>query len=276
VRHRNAYDSGALLQSACRHAFPVMVGSMVRNRGVIGKVLVGSSPESTLFPYMLTTILDLGCGTGKWPKRLDAPPKDSLLIGVDISQQSCARAAQRGSQPRWLCVCARGEQLPLADGSVDAVISTVALPYMDIPAALREIRRVLRPGGSVDATLHPWAFLLRELRSRPPVTPGAFLHRLYVIANGVWFHLTGSVFRYFIARRVESWQSERGGRIALRRAGFVGVRCMRLQNGCFVVQALRPGPVKKMRPAVPVIAGFEAPIPNSPEPDLLPTAPLNQ
>ena len=194
---------------------------------------------------MLRTILDLGCGKGKWAKRLGAPPNNSLVIGIDISPQACVAASHKGPNPSWLCACARGEQIPLQDGSVDAVISTVAIPYMNIPAALGEIRRVLRPGGSLDVTLHPFSFVLREFRDRPPLTPRSFLYRFYVVANGPWFHLTGRVLPYPFGRRCESWQSKRGLRIALEQAGFTNVQCTFLSNGSFVVRALSPFPVQE-------------------------------
>jgi ubiquinone/menaquinone biosynthesis C-methylase UbiE len=188
-------------------------------------------------------ILDLGCGTGKWPMRLGARPGGATLIGVDISHAACVAASQKSGDLSWTCVCARGEQLPLADASMDFVCSTVALPYMNIPVALAEIRRVLKPGGSVDVSLHALSFTLLELRRRPPMTPRACLYRLYVIANGLWFHLSGAVAPYLFSSRVESWQSERGIRIALQRAGFVAIRCTSLPDHRFFVQALRPDPM---------------------------------
>jgi len=188
----------------------------------------------------MTETLDLGCGTGKWPRRLGRPPDNTLLLGVDISRQACIEASQKGPNPRWICICARGEQLPLQDSSFDSVISTVALPYMNIPVVLSEIRRLLKPGGSLDATLHPFGYNWQDFLDRPPLTPNAFVYRLYVVANGLWFHLTGRVLRYPFTRRFESWQSERGFGIALRRAGFAGIRWTHLPNGAFLVNALRP------------------------------------
>jgi len=170
---------------------------------------------------------------------MSAPAKDSLLIGVDISPDACRRAARRTGELTWTCLCARGEQIPLKDESVDEVISTVAVPYFDIPTALKEIRRVLKPGAQLNATLHSLSFTVQELKTRPPVSPSAFLYRLYVFANGLWFHLTGSVLRYPFSRRFESWQSRRGISLALQQAGFSGISCTDLANGSFVVQAIR-------------------------------------
>jgi ubiquinone/menaquinone biosynthesis C-methylase UbiE len=192
-------------------------------------------------PLTVPRILDLGCGTGKWPERLLTRPNDAFLIGIDISPRSCIRAMQHDSKPPWVCICARGEHLPLGEKTVDIVLSNVAMPYMNIPAALNEVRRVLKPGGSTTFSLHPFSFWLQDLRKQPPFRPTVLLYRLYVAANGLLFHLTGHLVRYpFARKRVESWQSERGMRIALQRAGLTESRCTRLQDGGFIVQALRP------------------------------------
>ena len=202
-----------------------------------------------------TTILDLGCGTGKWPRRLAAPPDNAALIGVDISHKACLRASQQEAYPRWICVCARGEQLPLPEDSVDSVISNVAIPYMHIPTALDQIRQVLRPGGSVNLSLHPFSFWLHDFRKHPPTRPNALLYRLYVAANGLLFHLTGRLMRYPLSRRrVESWQSQRGMRIALERAGFADIYFAHLPNGSFVVNTLLPDLAEQEELAAPAAA----------------------
>lgn len=220
---------------------------------------------------MSSKILDLGCGTGKWPKRLTPPTASTQLIGIDLSYEACLGASQKQSKPRWECACARAEQLPLKECSIDVVISTVALPYMDIRAALNEIRRVLRPGGSLDVTLHPFSFVMQNLRQRPPLTPASLLYRIYVMANGLWFHFTGSTWAFPFSHRVESWQSEHGIRIALRRAGFTEIRCTRLPNKCFVVQAVYPVSLKEFSPEkVPILAPALAATAESIETRLLP------
>lgn len=97
------------------------------------------------------TVLEIGCGSGELLRRL--APGSKLAIGIDLSGEglSLARArmvAYRLSSSRLLK--ARAESLPFADGSFDAVVSQHLLEHIHAPIeALREWRRVLRPGGVV-------------------------------------------------------------------------------------------------------------------------------
>jgi len=63
--------------------------------------------------------------------------------------EKAARAAQHVDFPVKL-LCASAERIPLADDSVDTVFSTVTFCSIpDLSLALREMRRVLRPGGEL-------------------------------------------------------------------------------------------------------------------------------
>lgn len=102
------------------------------------------------------TILDLGCGTGHLLERLAASGPATRLVGCDYSAGMLAHAAFRlatppaPGRPTARLVCGDAGRLPLANGSVDAVVSTEAFHWFpDQPAALAEIRRVLVPGGTL-------------------------------------------------------------------------------------------------------------------------------
>jgi SAM-dependent methyltransferase len=162
-------------------------------------------------------VLDLGCGSGGDPVRRGITDSDHVT-GVDINEEQLGIARQRF--PKRAYFLGAGENLPFGNASFDRVISNVALPYMDIPKTLSELHRVLAPGGRVRLTLHTASFTIRELRkSFPGVIPCAF--RLYVLGNGLWFHCTGKTIRF--AGRTESFQTQRGMRIALSRAGFTNL-----------------------------------------------------
>lgn len=122
-------------------------------------------------------------------------------------------------------MCCQAEALPFADSSFGRVVSSVAIPYTDIPVALAEIRRVLVPEGSLFMSVHHLRFTLGELRAAFP-NPIAILYRLYVLANGLIFHASGRLVR-FPNGKVESFQTTRALERALGGAGFVGVEVSR-------------------------------------------------
>jgi malonyl-CoA O-methyltransferase len=95
------------------------------------------------------TILDLGCGTGQAIAPLMRRYPKARLIALDFSTVMLRLARRRGT---WLkrprCVCADAETLPLADGSVDLIVSNAALQWCnDLDRTFRELLRILSPGG---------------------------------------------------------------------------------------------------------------------------------
>ena len=97
----------------------------------------------------IRTILDLGCGTGRFTEAL-AVRFDAEVIGIDPSNKMLeqARSKQRDSRIRY--EIGRGESIPLPDVSVDLIFMSMVLHHFDDQEqAVRECRRVLRRGGSV-------------------------------------------------------------------------------------------------------------------------------
>jgi len=176
-------------------------------------------------------ILDVGCGKGNPPQKANLSLQDSIL-GIDISMESLKLAKQR--YPTRQFICGKAEALPFSAKSFDRVVSAIAIPYTNIPLALAEIRRVLIPGGSLFMSLHALRFTLAELRAALP-RPKASLYRLYVLANGVVFHISGRTLG-LANGRVESFQTTRGLKLALERAGFVGIAVSR-PEGRLLVEA---------------------------------------
>lgn len=87
-------------------------------------------------------ILDVGCGTGA---NLLMLSKYGDAEGVDISEDALAFCRERGLDKVRL---GAGEKLPYADGTFDLVTAFDVVEHMDDDlAGLREMRRVLRPGG---------------------------------------------------------------------------------------------------------------------------------
>lgn len=91
-------------------------------------------------------LLDLGCGTGLFVRRY--LEEGGEAVGIDISRGMIEKASVRcrGSD---FCV-GTAEVLPFRDSSFDAVSSILSFSYLKQPkATLREVFRVLKPGGSV-------------------------------------------------------------------------------------------------------------------------------
>ena len=108
--------------------------------------------------------LDVGCGTGYICQHLSQSSPEASVIGLDLASGMLLEARRRGSaMADWLC--ADAEQLPLADESVDLVLSNLAIQWCPDPNRLaREWFRVLQPGGVVAvSTLGPGT--LWELRA---------------------------------------------------------------------------------------------------------------
>src|SRR5688500_2853494 len=92
--------------------------------------------------------LDVGCGTGALSRAILMTCAPAEVVGVDPSLPFVAHAAGQASDPR--ASFRKGDALNLAvdHGSFDAVVSGLVLNFVpDQPAALREMRRVARPGG---------------------------------------------------------------------------------------------------------------------------------
>jgi ubiquinone/menaquinone biosynthesis C-methylase UbiE len=176
-------------------------------------------------------VLDLGCGSGLDLAFWGVTASDEVT-GLDIDESALTIARRRF--PNRTYIDGAGEKLPFDNASFDRVISAVALPYMNIQKALAEIHRVLVPGGSVSLSLHLPSFTMAELLHNALPKPVPTLFRLYVITNGLWFHCTGKTAG-FLNKRTESFQTERGMRVALNRAGFVTPSFRRV-----------PGPVSEM------------------------------
>ena len=116
-------------------------------------------------------IVDLGCGTGPAFEALGKRYPQADLIGVDFSTAMLRRARARTG---WLrrtfghrgprLVCTDAERLPLAHGSVDFVLSNLALQWCRPENVFAEAARVLPTGGLfMFSTLGPDT--LKELRA---------------------------------------------------------------------------------------------------------------
>ncbi|HXW78571.1 MAG TPA: class I SAM-dependent methyltransferase [Acidimicrobiales bacterium] len=89
-------------------------------------------------------VLDLGCGYGAYVPQLRA--RGAEVIAVDLSMGMLAEARAKGAP----LACADAQSLALRSGAFDVAIAPHMLYHVpDVPSAVRELRRVVRPGGTV-------------------------------------------------------------------------------------------------------------------------------
>ncbi|GAA3122052.1 methyltransferase domain-containing protein [Streptosporangium carneum] len=111
-------------------------------------------------------VLDLGCGIGAPAFRL-AQVTGAEVLGVSIDRgqidEANRRARALGVEKRVSFELADALELPYADDSFDAAWAIESLIHMDRPPALRELGRVVRPGGRI---------VISDLLEREPLSDG--------------------------------------------------------------------------------------------------------
>ncbi len=96
--------------------------------------------------YTPSTVLDIGCGTGRLLRKEKARWPKAQFIGVDPATGMIENA--RRLMPDAKFYVSQAESLPLPDASVDLVFSTASYNFwQDKEKGLREIKRVLQVGG---------------------------------------------------------------------------------------------------------------------------------
>ena len=157
--------------------------------------------------------LDIGCGEGRVTRDLRA--LGHRVVGVDVAPSMVAAA--RSIDPEGEYIQADAAALPFEDDTADLVIAFMTLMDMDdMPAAVRELARVLEPGGALVATVvHPLnsATLPRADDDTPRLTIHAYrMPRVY----------SDSIERDGLPMTFESYHYSLGDYWrAIRDAGFV-------------------------------------------------------
>lgn len=101
-----------------------------------------------LLPPSGTRLLEIGTGFGRL---VDLYQGYEQIVLLDYSRSLLQQAQQRlGRDPKYTYVAADLYRMPLADGLVDTTCMVRVMHHVaDVPAALRQIHRVLRPGGAL-------------------------------------------------------------------------------------------------------------------------------
>lgn len=99
-------------------------------------------------------VLEIGCGTGNLTLAVKRRVRDAAVTGLDPDPRALARARRKSGRAGLAVRWDRGfsEDLPYGDGSFDRVLSSLMFHHLDADAkraTLREVRRVLTPGGTL-------------------------------------------------------------------------------------------------------------------------------
>ena len=141
-------------------------------------------------------VLDVCCGTGTLCAMIaEEIGSDGEVVGVDLSENMLKKAEKRREDNIRFCY-ANAEEIPYADGYFDRASVTFGLHEMPHPVrmnVLREMRRVLKPGGRI--TVLDYAYPKRTLA---------------VILFKVWMLVEGETARDFIRRDLSSMIRDAG------------------------------------------------------------------
>jgi demethylmenaquinone methyltransferase/2-methoxy-6-polyprenyl-1,4-benzoquinol methylase len=240
--------SGGAARTATKHEALELFRGLPRRYDLLSAVLsFGQDPRwrsalvGALAPPPGARVLDVATGTGMVAAELLARAASCTVVGLDQSAEmlSAARARFAGEESeigqRVELVEGEAEALPFADASFDALTFTYLLRYVDDPpATIRELARVVRPGGRI-ASLEFGV---------PPLLPARAAWRIYTaiglptlgrIASREWAEvgrflgpsIRGFYERHPLARIVDYW----------RQAGLQDVRVRRMSLGGGVVMS---------------------------------------
>jgi SAM-dependent methyltransferase len=110
--------------------------------------------------------MDVGCGTGALAEAIFDAAAPRRVRGYDLSPEHVAAARARVADVRAEFTVADAARLPDAADACDAAVSGLVLNFVPEPArALAEMRRVVRPGGSVGVYVWDYAGEMQLIRA---------------------------------------------------------------------------------------------------------------
>jgi SAM-dependent methyltransferase len=110
-------------------------------------------------------ILDVGTGTGALATALEAATRTSEIAGIDPSAGFIEYAKANAVSGRARFEVANAQALPYGDASFDRATSLLVINFIpDHAKALREMRRVTRPGGAISACVWDYGAGMESLR----------------------------------------------------------------------------------------------------------------
>lgn len=148
--------------------------------------------ELKLSPNSL--VLDLGCGEGRHSHASAWHFPNVRIVGADLSHRDLTTARTKGNDfftsvkqsPSLNYACSDGTQLPFLDHTFDAVICSEVLEHIpDYASMLKEVQRILKPGGTFAASV-----------------PRAWPERICWQLSAAYHQVEGGHVRIFNARKL--------------------------------------------------------------------------
>lgn len=172
-------------------------------------------------------VLDVATGTGDFAAELQRRGAGSV-IGADFAA-NMLRAAKAKLPAGILLVQADGQQLPFADASFDRVTNAFLLRNLaDLDQGLREMRRVLRPGGRL--------VCLEITRPAPGLFARLFGFYFYRLVPAVGGAITGQRTAYhYLPHSLTRFPRAEELAARLRQAGFASVTYRLLAFGTVAI-----------------------------------------
>lgn len=190
------------------------------------------------YPCAGWKVLDVGCGIGQTLLAPELRPA-AELHGIDYDRAAIEFGRSRPGNAHLTLACAPAENIPYGDGKFDLVYARVTLPYTNLPIALAEMHRVLKPDGCLWLALRP---LGAELARLSTALRRLDLHTVfdcgYVLSNSLMLASWGRCFPRPWNGKYDTVQTRRGTKWLLRRAGFRQIETL-LSPRHFIVTANR-------------------------------------
>lgn len=182
-------------------------------------------------------VLDVACGTGDMIRAFArGSPPPARLIGVDFAEEMLARGRYDGVSVPVELHAADALALPLADASVDVVSCAFGVRnFSDLDAGLREMLRVLRPGGRL--------VILEFALPENPLLRGLYVAYCNVILPrlGAWVAREKVGAYRYLPKSVSTFDRKAALLARITQTGFVNATAAGMNFGGVVLyRAIRP------------------------------------
>ena len=181
-------------------------------------------------------VLDLACGTGDLLFAAIPPARSG--VGLDVTFRMVQLARHRRTDPRAAVVAGDMLALPFRDGDFTVVTTGYGLRNVpDLEQALREIHRVLAPGGRLVS--------LDFNRPGNGLVRGAYLVYLTLVGSllGLALHGDPDTYRY-IPESIRNYPGAKAVAGLMERHGFIDVRVIPVLGGLMAIHVARKGLVR--------------------------------